>query len=368
MRQKATARLAKMERDFTSTLVLLDNEVVLVNESQASKKRRCTMAPKRYKDFEDTDLFMEEEENEVPRSSQRRGCTMTPKRYKESDDIDEEEYEVPRSSKRQKKMGVASAGAIAATARIASPVPDTQCTLGNTDGAQLKHCNVGLRRLKDIGNVCMSHQVAHRPPAVADSNLDQATRAEYSFQRQSKELSAKKKGKDKQHKTQAENKPKNASESENTKPDMAETQTKSVPKEAVEPSSSCFRDDFPKESSMDLDTISIYFSSRPHMCRRAVSVPKNSYKRLNQSRVERVLQNSARQKSSEADKLLQRYVMDDNTNYRRKIDKQREKERGNSTTPSARTLMEARSIACCWKRAPQSRPSIKNLAVLCDSK
>ncbi|XP_053967005.1 uncharacterized protein LOC128868677 isoform X2 [Anastrepha ludens] len=55
LRRQATARLARMEKEFTSTIVLTENETLLINESQYDKKRRCTKAPKRYEDFADTD-------------------------------------------------------------------------------------------------------------------------------------------------------------------------------------------------------------------------------------------------------------------------------------------------------------------------
>ncbi|XP_067628833.1 serine-rich adhesin for platelets [Eurosta solidaginis] len=55
LRRQATARLARMEKEFTSTIVLTENETLLINESQYDKKRRCTKAPKRYEDRGDTD-------------------------------------------------------------------------------------------------------------------------------------------------------------------------------------------------------------------------------------------------------------------------------------------------------------------------
>lgn len=55
LRRQATARLARMEKEFTSTVVLTENETLLINESQYDKKRRCTKAPKRYEDFADTE-------------------------------------------------------------------------------------------------------------------------------------------------------------------------------------------------------------------------------------------------------------------------------------------------------------------------
>ncbi|XP_075169695.1 over compensating males [Haematobia irritans] len=53
LRRKATARLARMEKEFTSTVVLTENETLLINETNNDKKRRCTKVPKRYECYDD---------------------------------------------------------------------------------------------------------------------------------------------------------------------------------------------------------------------------------------------------------------------------------------------------------------------------
>ncbi|XP_020800358.1 uncharacterized protein LOC110177809 [Drosophila serrata] len=47
---KLNANRTKSEKDFSSTLVICDNKMVLINDLQG-KKRRCTMRPKKYADF-----------------------------------------------------------------------------------------------------------------------------------------------------------------------------------------------------------------------------------------------------------------------------------------------------------------------------
>ncbi|KAI9578849.1 uncharacterized protein LOC119640318 [Glossina fuscipes] len=55
LRRKATERLARMEKEFTSTVVLTGNETLLINETHNDKKRRCAKAPKRYEYFTNKD-------------------------------------------------------------------------------------------------------------------------------------------------------------------------------------------------------------------------------------------------------------------------------------------------------------------------
>ncbi|KAH8389726.1 hypothetical protein KR200_000434 [Drosophila serrata] len=343
LRRKATARLAKMEKDFTSTLVLCDNATLLINESQGDKKRRCTKAPKRYEDFDDTDMF--EEEVEV----------------------------VSPTSKKQKKLAAAAAAAAtaaaaaAANAKITSPVLKERCTVNDTDLAQLKHCFVGLRRLQDIDNLatfCMTHQLYNcfcggdspdgKPvviekeqwnTTVAHFNPELAVRAHYSFERQSEELPVKKKGKEKKIKGKVELKPENEPESDNPKPDVPEvkTDTKEAfkPKEKVSAPNNFVAEDSPVQRSVELDTIYSYFRTRPHICRRAISVPKNSYQRLNQRRAERVRQYMERQETPQTKELLRDRISSAITHYRREIEKQRKRELGRKQSVNA-AIIEVR--------------------------
>lgn len=56
IREQATRSLAPVEKDFTSTVVIKNNETLLINESQFNRKRRSTRCQKRYND----DLFYDE--------------------------------------------------------------------------------------------------------------------------------------------------------------------------------------------------------------------------------------------------------------------------------------------------------------------
>ncbi|KAH8301762.1 hypothetical protein KR059_011144 [Drosophila kikkawai] len=331
LRRKATARLAKMEKDFTSTLVLCDNETLLINDSQGDKKRRCTKAPKRYEDFDDTDMF-EEQEIEV----------------------------VSPTSKKQKKLAAAAAAAAAtaaaaaaaaANAKIKSPILKERCTVKDTDLAQLKHCSVGLRRLTDIDNLatfCMTHQLYNcfcggdstegKPvviekeqwnTTVAHFNPDLAVRAHYSFERQTEELPAKKKGgKEKKLKGKTELKPKIESDSDIPKSEKKEPKTDTKEDLKSREKANLFGDECPIQRSIELDTIFSYFRSRPHICRRAISVPKNSYQRLNQRRAERVRHYIERQETPETRELLMSRISGAITHYRKEIDRQRKRELG----------------------------------------
>ncbi|XP_016974753.1 uncharacterized protein LOC108041357 [Drosophila rhopaloa] len=327
LRRKATARLAKMEKDFTSTLVLTDNETLLINESQGDKKRRCTKAPKRYEDFDDT--MFDEEEKDV----------------------------VSPTSKKQKKIAAAAAAAAtaaavaaaaaAASAKIAAPALSEPCSVKDTDLAKLKHCFVGLRRLPDIDNLatfCMTHQLykcfcggdsPDGKPVVIEKeqwnapvthfNPELATRAHYSFERPPEEMPVKKKGKEKKPKVKLEQK----AIEEDPKPNTFEEEcspSKTEPKEEPKVPPSLFNDESPLQRSIELDTIFSYFRSRPHICRRAISVPKNSYQRLNKRRAERVRQHSARQETPETIELLKTRMQGAITYYRKELDRQRKRE------------------------------------------
>ncbi|XP_017045224.2 LOW QUALITY PROTEIN: uncharacterized protein LOC108090854 [Drosophila ficusphila] len=320
LRRKATARLAKMEKDFTSTLVLTDNETLLINESQGDKKRRCTKAPKRYEDFDDT-MFDEEEKNVVS-----------------------------PTSKKQKKIAAAAAAAAAsaaaaaaaASAKIAAPALTEPVLVRDTDLAKLKHCLVGLRRLPDIDNLaifCMTHQLykcfcggdsPDGKPVVIEKeqwntpvthfNPDLATRAHYSFERPAEEVPAKKKGKVKakleQKPAEDDQKPKTSSE----KTTSPTTESKGEPKVDL------FDDDSPLQRSFELDTIFNYYRSRPNFCRRAISVPKSSYQRLNKRRAERLRHYTARQETPETVELLKARIQGAITYYRKELDRQRKRE------------------------------------------
>ncbi|XP_061402114.1 uncharacterized protein LOC133337925 [Musca vetustissima] len=125
LRRKATARLARMEKEFTSTVVLTENETLLINETNNDKKRRCTKAPKRYEYYED------DTDDELSRQNSPKKTALTT--------IDNE-----------KNLAVE-------VKEIREPV-----YIQDTVLEQLKHCTVNLVRLKDMDNVapwCLVHNL-----------------------------------------------------------------------------------------------------------------------------------------------------------------------------------------------------------------
>ncbi|XP_065367506.1 uncharacterized protein ocm [Calliphora vicina] len=123
LRRKATARLARMEKEFTSTVVLTENETLLINETNNDKKRRCTKAPKRYEDFTDT-------EDEQRRNSPKKTALTT---------IDNEKH-------------------------LAIEIKEVHEPVYVKDSIleQLKHCTVNLVPLQEIDNIapwCMVHNL-----------------------------------------------------------------------------------------------------------------------------------------------------------------------------------------------------------------
>ncbi|KAI8122490.1 hypothetical protein CVS40_6619 [Lucilia cuprina] len=123
LRRKATARLARMEKEFTSTVVLTENETLLINETNNDKKRRCTKAPKRYEDFTDT-------EDEQRRNSPKRAALTT---------IDNEKH-------------------------LAIEIKEVHEPVYVKDSIleQLKHCTVNLVPLQEMDNIapwCMVHNL-----------------------------------------------------------------------------------------------------------------------------------------------------------------------------------------------------------------
>ncbi|XP_037809193.1 LOW QUALITY PROTEIN: uncharacterized protein LOC119601958 [Lucilia sericata] len=123
LRRKATARLARMEKEFTSTVVLTENETLLINETNNDKKRRCTKTPKRYEDFTDT-------EDEQRRNSPKKAALTT---------IDNEKH-------------------------LAIEIKEVHEPVYVKDSIleQLKHCTVNLVPLQEMDNIapwCMVHNL-----------------------------------------------------------------------------------------------------------------------------------------------------------------------------------------------------------------
>ncbi|XP_013105417.2 uncharacterized protein LOC106085642 isoform X1 [Stomoxys calcitrans] len=124
LRRKATARLARMEKEFTSTVVLTENETLLINETNNDKKRRCTKAPKRYEYYED------ETDEEARKQSPKKTALTTIDNEKHLA-VDIKEFREP-------------------------------VYIQDTILEQLKHCTVNLVRLENMDNVapwCMIHNL-----------------------------------------------------------------------------------------------------------------------------------------------------------------------------------------------------------------
>ncbi|XP_054091024.1 uncharacterized protein LOC105216331 isoform X1 [Zeugodacus cucurbitae] len=137
LRRQATARLARMEKEFTSTIVLTENETLLINESQYDKKRRCTKAPKRYEDFADTD------EDYTGRTS----AIQPPKKTQNTAVV---AIETPTDT-------TLNVGFSETTTELREPIYVNDKVLEN-----LKHCTVPLMRLEDTQNMavwCMVHEL-----------------------------------------------------------------------------------------------------------------------------------------------------------------------------------------------------------------
>ncbi|KAH8284667.1 hypothetical protein KR018_011159 [Drosophila ironensis] len=387
LRRKATARLAKMEKEFTSTLVLTDNETLLINESQGDKKRRCTKAPKRYEDFDDTDIFFEEKTKVVS-----------------------------PTSKRQKKLAAAAAAAAAAAevARKSAPVLREPCLVKDTDMVKVNHCRVGLRRLPDVDNLatfCMTHQLykcfcggtspVGKPvviekeqwnPAVQHFNPDLATRAHYSFERPPDEPAPKK------SKLKMKMDPKTgnpiivreepAREKPVKEPPKKEQPKKELPKKEERTSSressppktepkkgvndalpKHLETESPPRRSIELDTIYSYYSSRPDVCRRAIIVPKNSYHRLNTKRAQRMREYFARQETPEMYVMLKRRIAGAIGYYRKAVERQTSQSETTTTPTPTPAVIEVRddsdgseSASLLRKKRPAPAPAKEPIA------
>lgn len=329
LRRQATARLAKMEKDFTSTLVLTDNETLLINETQCDKKRRCTKAPKRYEDFDDS--IEDEEGQPVTRSSK-----APPKR------------EV--SVKRTRSSLVQS---------------EPRC-VRDTDFVQLKHCSVALRRLPDVANLatfCMTHQLykcfcgglaVDGKPIVIEKEQSEtaviphyvpelATRAHYSFERaqeeptqpqqlqqqqqpQSSSQQSKKRRKEKQP-------PPQQMKLLNPMPPLTvvREQPKSklpklAPKPLPPPTIPAMPTNLVPNRAAELDIIFNYYRSSSANCRRAVPVPSGTYLQLNRKRANARRLDATKLENKQTQDLLKKRVFTAIRYYRAELDQQRRME------------------------------------------
>ncbi|XP_064537942.1 uncharacterized protein ocm [Drosophila montana] len=320
LRRKATARLAKMEKDFTSTLVLTDNETLLINETQCDKKRRCTKAPKRYEDFDDS--------------------------------IEDDEEMVRPSKAAKREISLKRARGSTESINL-SP-----CSVKDTDFEQLKHCQVSLRRLPDVANLatfCMTHQLykcfcgglaTEGKPIVIDKEQAElpiphyvpelATRAHYSFERPPEEpQSSKKRRKEKPQPQQQQQQLKLPQLQKQVQLQKQPPQViKIIPPKPAAPSALPVQPPpppapkacaavAPTQRPAELDIIFSYYRSRPSLCRRAVSVPRNCYLRLNRRRAKRMRSEVARAETLQTQELLEKRVISAVRYYRSELDQQR---------------------------------------------
>ncbi|KAH8297218.1 hypothetical protein KR044_007454 [Drosophila immigrans] len=340
LRRQATARLAKMEKDFTSTLVLTDNETLLINETQCDKKRRCTKAPKRYEDFDDS---IEDDDLVRPSKAAKRDREAITKRSRVSPDT---------------------------SAFPTLPTLGPVCFVKDTDFVQLKHCEVSLRRLPDVGNLatfCMTHQLYNcfcggtamegKPVIIEKEDADAAitphyvpelaTRAHYSFERPQEEPQSKKRRKDNKSQSQSQEQLKmpNTKAPAKILPKLEPVAPKTPATKPAVPSSkpsksSLVTELFPPpapsaaakttvtgvespQRPAELDIIFSYYRSRPYLCRRAVSVPKNCYLRLNRRRAERMNLEVSRSETPQTQELLRKRISNAVHYYRAELDQQR---------------------------------------------
>lgn len=322
LRRQATARLAKMEKDFTSTLVLTDNETLLINETQCDKKRRCTKAPKRYEDFDDS---IEDEEGQPTTRSSK----VPPKR--------EVSVKNTRSSLVQS---------------------EPRC-VRDTDFVQLKHCSVSLRRLPDVANLatfCMTHQLykcfcgglaVDGKPIIIEKEQSEtiiphyvpelATRAHYSFERaqeeptvqqqQQQSQQSKKRRKEKQPPPQQMKilnsmAPMLPVVREQPKPKLL----KLAPKPLPPPSISAPPSNIIPNRAVELDIIYNYYRSSGSNCRRAVPVPSGTYLQLNRKRANGRRLDATRAETKQKQDLLKKRVFNGIRYYRAELDQQRRME------------------------------------------
>uniref|UniRef100_A0A336MLQ8 CSON002850 protein n=1 Tax=Culicoides sonorensis TaxID=179676 RepID=A0A336MLQ8_CULSO len=117
LREKATARLARVEKEFTPTLVLSNNSTYLIPGSDREHARRSKRAPKRFSDFVDS-------------------SKISTGPFDETNDI------VPLSEPAKSKF---------------TPKDPLEAAVYN-----MKHCNVVLRQLQHVNSIepwCMVHRL-----------------------------------------------------------------------------------------------------------------------------------------------------------------------------------------------------------------
>lgn len=239
IRRQATARLARMEKEFTSTIVLTGSETFLINESQYEKKRRCTKVPKRYGDFIDPDSS---DIIDFKQSIKRSEMTHTPYLPLEPVFVNENVYK------------------------------------------HLKHCSVRLKKLNDVKDLfpwCMVHmvykcfckgqstsgnpiEIEKQEESVEITPIDELILKNRSFFR-----------------IEEDEIQKNREWNINT-----QIETSDANEKFSELNSLSEKNQNEKRGRIsDNNCIDVYMNAKPNHCRRVVPIPRNIYKRRNKKRL-----------------------------------------------------------------------------------
>ncbi|XP_039953426.1 uncharacterized protein LOC120770216 isoform X2 [Bactrocera tryoni] len=355
LRRQATARLARMEKEFTSTIVLTENETLLINESQYDKKRRCTKAPKRYEDFADT------EEDYAGRTA-----AITP----------------PKKTQNTAVVAIEAATDTTLNTGFSETTTELREPIYVNDNVleKLKHCTVPLIRLENIQNMavwCMVHElykcycggratdgkplVIEKDCNVTTSNdqtnagnkqnasteddyIVTSTKARYSFEtveqavdeadaesREENEIFRKRREKRKSadRKSQGSVVKYNSTDDEQDESDRAdEMLEESLTSDYVGDIGRAKRPKLAKRLERrgrpsELTFINKYFNTEVDGCRRVVVVPRKTYLRINRKRRVEVEEFIAKNENKQSMLLLNEHIMRSVYYHKHEVEKQR---------------------------------------------
>ncbi|XP_055916637.1 uncharacterized protein LOC129949293 isoform X1 [Eupeodes corollae] len=272
LRRQATAKLARVEKEFTSTIVLTGSETLLINESQYDKKRRCTKIPKRYGDFVDHD---DNDSIDSKTSTKRTETTVT--------------------------------------------FPTEPVLVNETIYNHLKHSSVRLKKLNDVKDLapwCMIHMVykcfckgqstighpiviekhinTQEPleATIIDEPLVVKNRTLYSFEKEECNRNVET-CTDLECDTYVSSASSEASESVSDFSPSTEDKTKIEKRGRIS----------------DNHYIEVYMNAKANHCRRVVPIPRNIYKRRNKKRVAHIQLYIAENESDETRLSLNEHVL-----------------------------------------------------------
>ncbi|XP_017477609.1 PREDICTED: uncharacterized protein LOC108367502 isoform X2 [Rhagoletis zephyria] len=358
LRRKATARLARMEKEFTSTIVLTENETLLINESQYDKKRRCTKAPKRYEDFADTDDdYIGRSAAIIPPNKSQNAAVVSIEAATESS---------PNS------------GFSETTTELREPI-----YVRDKELEQLKHCTIPLVRFASTQNMavwCMVHELykcycggraTDGKPLVIEKDSgghtttsnDQAslgskqnvlaeeeysfssTKARYSFEKVEEEVEEEEEENQEQNRSNKKQTEKRKSTDRKTQGSVVkyissdDERSESDRGEDVSEDSLC--SDFEAENPRakrpklltkrqerrgrpsEINFINKYFNTETDSCRRVVVVPRKTYLRLNRKRRAEVQDFKAKHESKQTMLLLNEHILRSVYYHKHEVEKQR---------------------------------------------